>query len=291
MGRKLCDHRLSAAPSQPYQRCPRRFIKVGVVGSTSATPTPRRRLSFQLRSGTWQLAQAFLPLPERRGSKNRSVPRTMASAFPDTRLEGSRGTGAGHGPWDRMIVSSLSVNGTRSSATLVPGRAAPAATARATAMRNASRVARVNPEISIAGTPWELQRAPQAESFFPIPSGPDSARHLDHPLQLAALVIPGDQIAELHRGEAALGRDGQALDRDVLGRLVDPPAQEVDRLERRDLRADEPQRDHLVAGQEAQRLEPACPLGVVLQQEAVDVELAECLLGHDLVAAFGVPAT
>ena len=45
IGRRLCDHRLSAPPSQPNQRCERRFIMVGVLRSTSLMPTPRRRLS------------------------------------------------------------------------------------------------------------------------------------------------------------------------------------------------------------------------------------------------------
>src|SRR5215510_4611062 len=83
-------------------------------------PMPRRRLSVQLRSGTWQLPQALVPLPDRRGSKNRCVPSAMASGFPETRLVGSFGTGAGHGPWDRMILISLSVNATLSSAEPTP---------------------------------------------------------------------------------------------------------------------------------------------------------------------------
>ncbi len=54
--------RLSAPPSQPNQCVERRFMSVGVLRSTSTSPTPRRRLSVQLRSGAWQLPQGQLPV-------------------------------------------------------------------------------------------------------------------------------------------------------------------------------------------------------------------------------------
>jgi hypothetical protein len=39
------------------------------------------------------------PLADRRGSKNRSWPRRIAAALPDTRLPGSGAHAGGHGPW------------------------------------------------------------------------------------------------------------------------------------------------------------------------------------------------
>src|SRR6476661_6172501 len=123
IGRKLCDHRLSAAPSQPYQREPRRFETVGVLRSTTTLPIARRSLSVQLRSGTWHEAHDVSPTRERRASKKRRVPNSIASGLPDTRLLLSGVAGIGHGPCERIVWISLSENvgapAGRSSARLV----------------------------------------------------------------------------------------------------------------------------------------------------------------------------
>src|SRR3954463_13349370 len=103
IGLRLCDHRLSAPPSQPYQRDPRRFDTVGVLRSTTTLPTARRWLSVQLRSGTWHVAHEVSPTRDRRASKNRRVPNSIASDLPDTRLLLSGVEGAGHGPCERII--------------------------------------------------------------------------------------------------------------------------------------------------------------------------------------------
>src|SRR3972149_6802693 len=120
-------------------------------------------------------------------------------------------------------------------------------------------------------------------------SAPDPARRLRDQLQLAPLLVPGEQVAEVGGGEAALRADRQVLDRYVLRRLIDAPPQLVDGLKLRLLRADEAEDDHLVPGHEAQRLEAAGALRVVLEQEAVDVELLEGPLGAGLVAALRGP--
>ena len=69
----LCDHRLSAAPSQPYQRPSRTFIRVGVLRSTSAAAMPRAWLSVQLRSGTWQVPQENLPSAGQAGIEEQAL--------------------------------------------------------------------------------------------------------------------------------------------------------------------------------------------------------------------------
>src|SRR6185295_14699086 len=98
IGRMLCAHRLSCAPSQPYQRYNPTFSRLGVLRSTSSRPKPRGLESWNWRKGTWQVAHSTEPVPERRGSKNRRSPSAIASGLPETRLLASlRGEG-GHGP-------------------------------------------------------------------------------------------------------------------------------------------------------------------------------------------------
>jgi hypothetical protein len=55
-----------------------------------------------LRSGTWQVAQANLPLAERRVSKKQAFAKLDRRRLPETRLLGSRVAGAGHGPCERI---------------------------------------------------------------------------------------------------------------------------------------------------------------------------------------------
>jgi hypothetical protein len=111
----LCDHRLSEAPSHPYQRPSRMFMSVGVLRSTSAAAAPRVWLSVQFRSGTWQVEHEKLPVADRRGSKKSSSPNTIASRLPDTRLLGSLLAGSGQGPCARMARISVSLKGDASS--------------------------------------------------------------------------------------------------------------------------------------------------------------------------------
>ena len=55
------------------------------------------------------------------------------------------------------------------------------------------------------------------------------------------------------------------------------------------LRGDQAEHDQLARRDEPQRLEAAGALVVVLEEEAVDVELAEQRLGDEVVAALGRP--
>ena len=102
-------------------------------------PVLRRVLSVQLRSGTWQVPQATVPLPDKRWSKKRCIPNSIASRFPDARLVGSGGAKAPNGPWVRICLISLSVKtgfaGTPSSAKLVQESRAQAAPATSIAVR------------------------------------------------------------------------------------------------------------------------------------------------------------
>src|SRR5882672_8527521 len=113
----LCDHRLSLAPSQPNQRPKRTLTTLGVLRSTSSSPKPRGRPSWKSRNGTWQVAHSTEPVPESRGSKNSRSPSAIASAFPETRLLGSRTSFGGQGPWDSIFRFSSSVNGTAADST------------------------------------------------------------------------------------------------------------------------------------------------------------------------------
>src|SRR5260221_1933909 len=113
-GRMLCAHRLSLAPSQPNQRPKRTLSTLCVLRSTSSSPKPRGRPSWKPRNGTWQVAHSTEPVPERRGSKNSRSPSATASAFPETRLLGSRTVFGGHGPCARIFRLSSSENLTAS---------------------------------------------------------------------------------------------------------------------------------------------------------------------------------
>src|SRR5580765_1646091 len=128
----LCDQRLSAPPSQPYQRPSRTFIRVGVLRSTSAAATPRTLLSVQLRSGTWQVPHEKRPLTDRRVSKNRRSPNSIAARRPEARLVGSAAGGVGQGPCARIARISASVKCTSSAAR--PASGANATKSRATAL-------------------------------------------------------------------------------------------------------------------------------------------------------------
>ena len=55
------------------------------------------------------------------------------------------------------------------------------------------------------------------------------------------------------------------------------------------LRGHQAEHDHLARRHEPQRLEPARPRVVVLEEEAVHVQPAEQRLGHEVVAALGRP--
>src|SRR5581483_7113826 len=115
--------------------------------------------------------------------------------------------------------------------------------------------------------------------------------YVGHQLQLAALVVPIEQIAGRHGGKPALRAKRQALERNEPGGFVDAAGELVRILQLWRLGGDEAEHHHLRGRQEAQRLESARARGiVVLEQEAIDLEAGEQLLGDGIVAALCYPA-
>src|SRR3989442_11891150 len=89
--------------------------------------------------------------------------------------------------------------------------------------------------------------------------------------ELRPLLVLGQHVALLGGGEAALRAQGELVDIDVLGRLVDAAPDGVLALERAALRRDEAEHhDLLPLRQETQGLEAAGPVGVVFEEIAVD---------------------
>jgi signal transduction histidine kinase len=83
---------------------------------------------------------------------------------------------------------------------------------------------------SVAGSAFTLRLPPRATNAPPA-SAPDPAGRVHHQLQLAALVVPGEQVTFGDRGEAALRAERQPLERQLPCRLVDPAQQLVLRLQ------------------------------------------------------------
>src|SRR5947199_9616579 len=108
---------------------------------------------------------------------------------------------------------------------------------------------------------------------------PHVASDLDDALELLPLLVLGQRVAVVRAGEAALGRQAQALQRHVLRGLVDPSPQRVLRLERARLGGDETQHNLLVARQQAQRLEAARAPATPFHAIPIDVNREQLL--HD----------
>src|SRR5947207_11842155 len=75
----------------------------------------------------------------------------------------------------------------------------------------------------------------------------------DHP-QLRPLLLLGEHVALLGRGEAALRREAELFDIDEFRSLVDAPAKLVAAFERAGLAGDETEHHGLARGHEPQRL-------------------------------------
>src|SRR5262249_7607465 len=89
-------------------------------------------------------------------------------------------------------------------------------------------------------------------------SSPDLAGELDDHAQFRPLLLLSQDIAFLGRGEAALRREAELLERSEFARFLDAPFDGVLVLERAALGGDETQHHDLVAfWQEAHRLEAA----------------------------------
>src|SRR5687768_11055116 len=95
---------------------------------------------------------------------------------------------------------------------------------------------------------------------------PHLIRDLHDFAHLGPLLLLGEDVALLGRGEAALRAECELLHRREFRRLVDPALDDVLALERAALRGDDADHDDLLAlGQESQRFETAGTLAVVFE--------------------------
>ena len=116
---------------------------------------------------------------------------------------------------------------------------------------------------------------------------PYLAGDLDDHAQLRPLLILGQRVAFFRAGEAALRRERELIERREFRGLVDAAQNRIPRFKLAGLRRDQPEYDRLAFRQEAQRLEAARALRVVLHEVAVHVDRVEQDFGDRLVAAAG----
>src|SRR4029077_15432074 len=115
---------------------------------------------------------------------------------------------------------------------------------------------------------------------------PDLVRQLDNHAQLGPLLILGQHVAFFGRGEAALRRQAELIERDKFRGFFDALLDVRARLQAARLRRDQAKNHDLVAlWQKPQRLKSAGAGGVVFEEVTVVVALAEEILRHRLVAA------
>src|SRR5258707_2608956 len=111
-------------------------------------------------------------------------------------------------------------------------------------------------------TPSKKQRLCSIATSLP----PNLVRNLNNLAHLRPLLLLGQNVAFLGRGEAALRAQRQLLQRRELRRLADAALDRILALQPAALRPDDADHDDLVAlRQEPQRLVTACALGVVFQ--------------------------
>src|ERR1700683_1961027 len=116
-------------------------------------------------------------------------------------------------------------------------------------------------------------------------STPIFVRELHDHAQLRPLLLFGQDIAFFGRGEAALRRQAQLIERHVFGGLVDAALDVVFLFQLAGLRGDEAEHKLLLAlGEEAQRLEAARAVGIVFEEITIERGMTEELLGDEFVA-------
>src|SRR5215472_901583 len=121
------------------------------------------------------------------------------------------------------------------------------------------------------------------------PRAPDLLCGLDDQPELVPLLLRGEVVALLGRGEAALRGQAELIGVDEPGRVLDPPLQLVLALQLAALGGDKPEDHPLALGHEPQRLEATRALVVPLTEEPVHGKLVEQRLGHELITALGCP--
>src|SRR5580704_8987384 len=138
------------------------------------------------------------------------------------------------------------------------GAGADAQAVAATDSRTAMRTARGTATrfmVSSLATIVLLLRRRAAELVASI--APDLLGGLDDEAELGHLLVVGQRVAFERGGEPALAGQADLVQRNELGRLVDPPLQLILGLQLRTLGRDQAQHDHLALRHEPQRLEPA----------------------------------
>src|SRR6516162_9988984 len=114
---------------------------------------------------------------------------------------------------------------------------------------------------------------------------PHLVRNLDDAAQFRPLLVLGQQIALLGRGEAALAGNAELVERGVFRRRLDAALELVLAFELAALGGDDAEHDELAFRQHAQRLEAARARIVVFHEISVHLDLAEQDFLHRVVAA------
>src|SRR5215475_10740288 len=115
---------------------------------------------------------------------------------------------------------------------------------------------------------------------------PHLVRQLNDHAKLRPLLVLGQNVSFFGRGEAALRRQAELIERDELRGFFDALLDIRARLEAARLRRYQAEHHDLVPlRQEPQRLKAAGAVGVVFEEVAVVVALAEKIFRHRLIAA------
>src|SRR5262249_25669538 len=86
-------------------------------------------------------------------------------------------------------------------------------------------------------------------------SAPAAAGDLPDELELGALLVLGQDVALDGGGETALAGQAELVERDILGRLVNPALEQIGVFQGAGLGGDQAEHDHLAGRDEPQRLE------------------------------------
>ena len=123
----------------------------------------------------------------------------------------------------------------------------------------------------------------------PAGSSPHGPGCFDHRAQLASLIVQRNAVADDRCGKPALGAQGQPLQRQVLGGLMDAVGELFHRLPAGAFGRHKTEDDRLVVGNVLQGRKGARALVVVFQEQALGADVLKDGPGDGLVAALGQP--
>ena len=201
---------------------------------------------------------------------------------PDRRRRGSSGRAARRRPTPAAAARATPAASSRAarassaapSATSHPRNAAPSPPSpwtttrcRRSSMRNGQRRsaavdelhaeelhAEVGPVVHVAGADADVAERLQFHRFYPVRTYPTSRAVSTTSSSLRRSIVDRHRIAHEVAGEAALRAETQLIERQILRGCVDPPLQDVARLEHRRLRRHETEDDLLALRHVAERL-------------------------------------